>query len=196
LLDRRSASSYAEECAELRFLDGEDPDLTETSSEVATEADAPLDLRQRVAGQRGSVTGWPWPLCVRGLLLLLTLAGAVGLRLFSLVTRCAPQRSYRSAPVLVVDPNTAPSGVLEALPHVGPALVRRIIKEREVSPFESIADLRRRVRGLGPATIALLSAHLRIESNGKEVQEPMTTMERSALGAERLAQGPRLPTSR
>jgi competence protein ComEA len=64
--------------------------------------------------------------------------------------------------VLVVDPNSAPPEVLGALPHVGGALVKKIVEQREIGPFQSLGDLRRRVRGLGPATLARLAPHLRI----------------------------------
>jgi len=56
-------------------------------------------------------------------------------------------------PALRLDPNTAPPEVLAALPHVGSSLVDRWVKAREERPFRSLEDARKRVRGLGPATL-------------------------------------------
>ncbi len=67
-----------------------------------------------------------------------------------------------ATPVLVVDPNTAPPGVLEALPRLGPVLVGRIVEAREHEPFHSVEDLDARVKGIGPVTIEGLRPHLRI----------------------------------
>ena len=64
-------------------------------------------------------------------------------------------------PALVVDPNTAPVAVLEALPGLGPALAGRIAGVREKSPLQSLADLDRRVKGIGPAKVAGLRPFLR-----------------------------------
>ena len=64
---------------------------------------------------------------------------------------------------IVVDPNTAPSAVLLALPRLGPALVGRIVAQRETEPFRSLDDLDRRVKGIGPATIKSLRPYLNIE---------------------------------
>jgi competence protein ComEA len=66
-------------------------------------------------------------------------------------------------PQLVVDPSTAPPAVLSALPHVGPTLVQRIVAAREQAPFRSLDDFDRRVRGIGPATLASLRPFLRFE---------------------------------
>ncbi len=63
-------------------------------------------------------------------------------------------RSSGSAALLtqVVDLNTATSAELQSLPRVGPAMAARIEAAR---PFRHASDLRR-VRGVGPATWALL----------------------------------------
>jgi len=76
--------------------------------------------------------------------------------------------------LLKVDPNTVPPHVLEALPQVGPAMVGRIVSERDIRTFNSIADLRR-VRGFGPATMARLSRHLVIGEGARSAnQRPPT----------------------
>lgn len=64
-------------------------------------------------------------------------------------------------PDLVVDPNTVPGPVLEALPGLGPALAGRIVAARAERPFGSLADLDRRVKGIGPAKAAALRPFLR-----------------------------------
>lgn len=64
------------------------------------------------------------------------------------------------APILKVDPNTAPIEVLLALPRLGPTLAERIEKERESQPFRSIDDLDDRVRGIGPATRRAIEPYL------------------------------------
>ncbi|MCC6245318.1 MAG: helix-hairpin-helix domain-containing protein [Gemmatimonadaceae bacterium] len=59
---------------------------------------------------------------------------------------------------VVVDVNQATERELERLPRVGPALAKRIVAWREAhGPFRSLEDLRH-VRGIGPATIALLTS--------------------------------------
>lgn len=143
-----------------------------------------------------SITVWPWPRSARGLLALLVLIAGLSLRLAGQSLGSGPQRSYRLAPVLVIDPNTAPAGVLEALPHVGPALLKKIVEQREISPFRSIADLRRRVRGLGPATLARLASHLRIDPDAEPIPDSGDLKSFSAPGEQRLAQGPRPPAPR
>jgi helix-hairpin-helix protein len=55
-----------------------------------------------------------------------------------------------------VDLDTASQALIETLPRVGPALARRIVANRDsLGPFRSIDGLRR-VKGIGPATVALL----------------------------------------
>jgi hypothetical protein len=66
-------------------------------------------------------------------------------------------------PELLLDPNTAPPRVLETLPHVGRTLVLQIVAARDDRPFTSLDDARRRVRGLGPATLAMLAPYLSID---------------------------------
>ncbi|MEQ1690678.1 MAG: ComEA family DNA-binding protein [Gemmatimonas sp.] len=66
-------------------------------------------------------------------------------------------RTVSPRPPLLVDVNRATQADLERLPRVGPALASRIISWREQhGPYRSLEDLRH-VRGIGPATVALLA---------------------------------------
>jgi DNA uptake protein ComE-like DNA-binding protein len=68
------------------------------------------------------------------------------------------------SPVLRLDPNSAPRGAMAALPEIGPVRLDAILAERSSRPFESPADLDRRVRGIGPATASELAPHLRFDT--------------------------------
>jgi hypothetical protein len=129
-----------------------------------------------------------WPLGARGLLIVLALIAALGLRFVSHSLGAAPRRAYQIAPVLVIDPNTAPPSVLGALPHVGPALVRKLVEQREIRPFDSTDDLRRRVRGFGPVTLARLAPHLRIRPRREPIDVRQGPMTASVPGSAKLAQ--------
>ena len=64
-----------------------------------------------------------------------------------------------------VDPNTADTAALAALPGIGPTLAHRIVAERERGgPYRSLADLAARVPGLGPARAQRLAPYLRFGS--------------------------------
>jgi competence protein ComEA len=76
------------------------------------------------------------------------------------------------APRLVVDLNSAPPEVLQALPHLGPATVARIVEARRAAPFRSLDDLGRRVRGIGPATVGSLRPFLSVEPADAEPPRP------------------------
>ena len=65
---------------------------------------------------------------------------------------------------LRLDPNRAPRQVLVALPGLGPARVAAIETARASSPFRSLDDLDRRVKGIGPSTAASLRPHFRFHS--------------------------------
>ena len=62
---------------------------------------------------------------------------------------------------LRVDANTAPPQVLMALPALGPARVKAIERARSEAPLHSIADLQRRVKGIGPVISQGLAPYLR-----------------------------------
>lgn len=61
--------------------------------------------------------------------------------------------------------NTASVNELQALPGIGPALSERIVKYRKTQrPFQQVDELRR-VRGIGPATLADLRPLVVIETD-------------------------------
>lgn len=60
-----------------------------------------------------------------------------------------------------VNINTASESELDSLPGVGPAMAKRIVAERERSPFSSVDDLLR-VKGIGPAKLAKLRSRVRV----------------------------------
>jgi hypothetical protein len=125
---------------------------------------------------------WVWPIAARGFLAAVAIAAALVLKFESHAVSQSPGARGVGAPELVVDPNTAPPGVLETLPHVGRTLVRQLVAAREVRPLSSLDDARSRVRGLGPATLAQIAPYLRfattpqlrLDGNGNPVVDPPT----------------------
>ena len=112
---------------------------------------------------------WGWTAPVR---LWLTMLGTIGaLGLIAARGGGSPDRPADPAPRLIVDPNTAPPVVLAALPHLGPAMVGRIVAQREKAPFRSLEDLDARVRGIGPATAASLRPFLQLERSAAKAVE-------------------------
>ena len=91
----------------------------------------------------------------------LTMGLAIGL---FVVTIGAPSGPSEPIPELRIDPNTAPAGVLEALPKGGPAVVSRIIEARDQAPFRDLDDFDVRVRGVGPVMLEAMRPYLRFDS--------------------------------
>jgi hypothetical protein len=105
---------------------------------------------------------WGWTGPARGLLILIaTTLGAS----MTWTSRDGPPGPM-PLPTLEVDANSAPPAVLGALPGIGPVLAGRIVEAREASPFRTLADLDRRVRGIGPVKAAALRPFLRFGSAG------------------------------
>jgi hypothetical protein len=104
-----------------------------------------------------------WSTGQRALLTALLTAAAMWLAHASRAVDLAPGDSIVVAPTLKLDPNTAPSQVLGALPRVGPTLVRQLVLARQDRPLTSLEDLRTRVRGVGPATLEQIAPFLRFE---------------------------------
>lgn len=105
-----------------------------------------------------------WSARGRGMLAIVLALAAAALLGVGRGERSDREPLARDAPVLVLDLNSAPAEVLSALPGVGSSLIRRIVAERRARPFASTADFRRRTPGVGPATLARLAPHLRVEA--------------------------------
>jgi competence protein ComEA len=66
-----------------------------------------------------------------------------------------------------IDPNHADEAELRALPGIGPALARRIVDSRRAQgPFLAVDELRR-VKGIGPQTLARLRGRLEVRPLGE-----------------------------
>ncbi len=112
----------------------------------------------------------PWGWTRPAARLLIFASGSLGLGLASLAeSRPAEPIEVR---LLAVDPNTVPGTVLEALPGIGPVRAAAIVSAREVRPFRSLADLDKRVKGIGPVTAAALKPFLRFEPIGDPPRTP------------------------
>jgi hypothetical protein len=111
---------------------------------------------------RGTVIPWSWPMGARVLLVALVMAVGLALRTVSRDVRPASE-AVTGSPELVLDPNTASPRALAALPHIGPALASRLVEARAERPFSSLDDLRDRVRGIGPVTLAQIAPYLQVD---------------------------------
>src|SRR4051794_38273033 len=111
---------------------------------------------------------WGWNVPARCLFLLGAACGAIGL------LTAAPPRvgTIARAPTLRVDTNTVRPEILGALPRIGPTLVNAIVAERRITPYHSLDDLDRRVRRVGPATVAALRPYLRFEPAERSAAPP------------------------
>ncbi len=109
------------------------------------------------------VLPWSWPEAARVLLALLAISAAIGLAL-GRRGRAREAEAVVATPEFRLDPSNATAEALAALPHIGPTLARRIVEAQADGPFRSPEDLRARVRGIGPATLAQVTPYLRIEA--------------------------------
>ena len=90
------------------------------------------------------------------------------------------------APPAPIDVDRASASELEALPRIGPALARRIVEDRELrGPFGSL-DGFQRVRGVGPAMAAALSASVTFSGTPRP----------SIAGGPRASRPPKAPGTR
>ncbi len=64
-----------------------------------------------------------------------------------------------SAQAAAVEANRASAQDLDTIKGIGPAMVERIVQARQQRPFADWNDFSARVRGVGPATAARLSAN-------------------------------------
>jgi hypothetical protein len=117
-----------------------------------------------------------WPVGQRIVLIAAVVAAALGLAVASREVDSPPGDAIIAAPTLKLDPNKAPPQVLGALPQVGPTLVRQFVLARQDRPLTSLQDIRSRVRGVGPATLAQIAPYLRFESaTGFELDQSART---------------------
>jgi competence protein ComEA len=91
---------------------------------------------------------------------MLVIGSALGLSTLMGAWSWKPDPPEMLLPTLELDANSVPPEVLMTLPGLGPALSARIVEAR---PYLSIDDLDRRVRGIGPATVARIKPFLRFE---------------------------------
>ncbi len=127
---------------------------------------------------RSAVLPWIWPDGSRLMLASIAMVLAVGL--MAGTGRSDRRRERRpvhaaqaSAPGL--DPSTATAEALAGLPRIGPTLARRIVEAQADGPFRSPEDLRARVHGIGPATLAQIEPYLRFEA-GSQVRTGLSTI--------------------
>lgn len=138
---------------------------------------------------------WIWPSGARGLLAALVIAAALGLAMASHGVP-EPGRELKKAPDLLIDLNTVPPGVLETLPHVGQSLIRQIVAARAIRPITSLDDAGRRIRGLGPSTLAQIAPYLRFEPSGPASVADLATAVESRPGANPRSSGRKTTRSR
>jgi Helix-hairpin-helix motif len=112
--------------------------------------------------RQGWFVPWSWPAGSRVLLACLAMAVAWVLSTADRNVRPSSEPLTRP-PELVLDPNTAPLHALAALPHIGPALANRLHEARTERPFTSLDDLKDRVRGVGPVTLAQIAPYLKVD---------------------------------
>ncbi len=72
-----------------------------------------------------------------------------------------PRGAERLLYGLALDANLEPEAALEALPSVGPARARALVRAREARPFVRCADLLS-VPGIGPVTYARIAPHVEV----------------------------------
>lgn len=129
--------------------------------------DHPISTDAVPAAHPDPVPSLPWVWSEASRCALGILAVVVGLALMAGRTRTERPRGTAMvvrASASKVDPNAATVEALEGLPHIGPTLARRIVDARGDGPFRSAEDLRVRVRGIGPATLARIAPYLQFES--------------------------------
>ncbi len=142
------------------------------SRTTATAEDAPL-----ASEDRSAALPWNWPDGSRLLLASIAIVLAMGLMVGSRrEDRRGEHRPVPAAkgPAPALDPSTATAESLAGLPRIGPTLARRIVEAQADGPFRSPEDLRARVRGIGPATLARIEPYLRFEAGSRVRAESST----------------------
>lgn len=109
-----------------------------------------------------------WTDGTRRIALVLGLLLSGGLIVAGWSSRTGLAVTTRPPPKLILDPNTAPPELLMALPGLGPGLIRNWVEARDERPFETLDDIERRVRGIGPATLNRIAPYLQIGKSPPE----------------------------
>ena len=131
----------------------------------------------RAFEDRSAALPWSWPDGSR--VLLASIAMVLGFGLMVGPGQGDRQGESRHVPVVkgptsALDPSTATAEALAGLPRIGPTLARRIVEAQADGPFRSPEDLRARVRGIGPATLARIEPYLRFEAGSRVGPESST----------------------
>lgn len=79
-----------------------------------------------------------------------------------------------------IEANRAPPQDLVTIKGIGPATSQRIVEARRERPFADWADFIQRVRGIGPATAAKLSAN-GLTVNGQRYQPALPSENQTVL---------------
>jgi competence protein ComEA len=103
--------------------------------------------------------------------------GELDLAALEAASRDAKPPLRGALPTSPIDPNAATARELEALPGVGPATAARIVEARDERPLESVADLQRRVRGVGPALAEKMAPHLALPAGAPAGAAPRSGTE-------------------
>jgi len=149
-------------------------EMIETVCELAEPIDSSLSATDN-QGYGGSMIDRPDVIrAVAIVMLFINLVSLVGFwRLYNRKT----DETLRGPLRFTTDVNSAPASELSLLPGIGYELADRIVEDREtLGPYRSIDDLRR-VRGIGPKTVAQIESMVSLDS---EAHEPSSRSEKGA----------------
>jgi competence protein ComEA len=147
------------------------------------------------SARHAPVLPWSWPEGARVLLAVLAIVAATGLALGRRGLTRGTEPVVLTAE-LKLDPNTATPQALAALPHIGPTLARRIAEAQADGPFRSPQDLRARVRGIGPVTLAQIEPYLRFDAGPQVEPRPLDSQAIAIVDAGGKPGVSSVPTSR
>jgi hypothetical protein len=128
-------------------------------SSIVHSADRPT-CAMKPRAMRCGTSSETWPIEARALLALIVVVVAIGLLAICPDAARPSSKTLVAVPNLVLDANSAPPQVIQALPALGPTLASRWVAARKERPFVSLEDARRRVRGLGPVSARQITGYL------------------------------------